>query len=177
MSLIFATQLAAVATGALALFAIVTAVFAFLAYRKQAEEVGLLVKQNEREAAERRKGQAARVFTGRLHSVTGGAYAKNNSDLPVYDAQFWYSEAGSLSGPYCLGQIPPGEPASTTSLDADDAPAHTILTFRDAADVCWVRMPNGALEEQSRPTARESVLAAIGQGMPPPADPEAPGVP
>ena len=39
MSLIFATQLTAVATAILAGFAIVTAVFAFLAFRKQAQEV------------------------------------------------------------------------------------------------------------------------------------------
>ncbi len=39
MSLIFATQLAAVGTAVLALFAIITAVFAFLAFRKQSKEV------------------------------------------------------------------------------------------------------------------------------------------
>ena len=181
MSLIFATQLTAAATAALAVFAIVTAAFAFLAYRKQALEVGILQRQMKeqqdavaREAAERRRAQAARVFTGRLHGVTGGPYAKNGSDLPVYDAQFWYSEPGELSGPsdpYDLGQIPPGEPASTSRLLADGALAHTILTFRDAAGIRWIRMPDGALEEQTRPTAQESVLAALGQPLP-----EVPGV-
>ena len=39
MSLIFATQLTAVATAVLAVFAIVTAVFAILAFRKQSKEV------------------------------------------------------------------------------------------------------------------------------------------
>ena len=39
MSLIFATQLTAVATATLAVFAIVTAVFAILAFRKQPQEV------------------------------------------------------------------------------------------------------------------------------------------
>ena len=39
MSLVFATQLTAVATVALAVFAIVTAVFAILAFRKQSKEV------------------------------------------------------------------------------------------------------------------------------------------
>jgi hypothetical protein len=39
MSLIFATKLTAGATAALAVFAIVTAVFAILAFRKQSKEV------------------------------------------------------------------------------------------------------------------------------------------
>jgi hypothetical protein len=39
MSLIFATQLTAIATAVLAVFAIVTAVFAILAFRKQSQEV------------------------------------------------------------------------------------------------------------------------------------------
>ena len=59
MSLIFATQLTAVATAALAVFAVVMAAFAFLAYRKQTQDVGILIDQNrehqqtlEREARE-----------------------------------------------------------------------------------------------------------------------------
>jgi hypothetical protein len=47
MSLIFATQLTAVATAALAVFAIVTAVFAFLAYRKQSKEVSDMARMLE----------------------------------------------------------------------------------------------------------------------------------
>ena len=90
MSLIFATQLTAVATAALAVFAIITAIFAFLAYRKQSREVaaieqqvkdqqeltqqqaGLLEiqgrqldlqqRQFDQQAGERRRAQASRVF-------------------------------------------------------------------------------------------------------------------
>lgn len=47
MSLLVATQITAVATAALAAFAIVTAVFAVLAFRKQSAEVGILGKQLE----------------------------------------------------------------------------------------------------------------------------------
>ncbi len=42
MSLIFATQLTAVATAILAVFAIVTAFYARQAFRKQSQEVSLL---------------------------------------------------------------------------------------------------------------------------------------
>lgn len=90
MSLIFATQLTAVATAVLAVFAIVTAVFALLAFRKQSREVGaiekqvtdqetltkqqaelleiqgrqldLQQKQFDQQAGERRRAQASRVF-------------------------------------------------------------------------------------------------------------------
>lgn len=46
MSLIFATQLTAGATAALAVFAIVTALFALLAFRKQSEEVRAIEQQS-----------------------------------------------------------------------------------------------------------------------------------
>jgi hypothetical protein len=45
MSLLVATQMTAIATAVLALFAIVTAVFAFLAFRKQSTEVTTLQGQ------------------------------------------------------------------------------------------------------------------------------------
>ena len=69
MSLIFATQLTAVATAVLAIGAIVTGVFAVLAFRKQSQEVGILVEQNrehqqtmEREAEAHHREQASRVW-------------------------------------------------------------------------------------------------------------------
>jgi ABC-type anion transport system duplicated permease subunit len=62
MSLIAAAQWTAVATIALAAFAIVTAVFAFLAFRKQTAEVDLQRKEFERAAEDRRRAQASRVF-------------------------------------------------------------------------------------------------------------------
>jgi hypothetical protein len=39
---------------------------------------------------------------------------------------------------------------------------HAILTFGDAAGVRWIRMPDGTLDEQKHPAARESVFAALG---------------
>ena len=56
MSLIFPTQLTAVATTVLAAFAIVTAWYARRAFRKQSQEVAILVKQHQREIADRRSG-------------------------------------------------------------------------------------------------------------------------
>jgi hypothetical protein len=62
MSLLGATILTAIATLALAVLAFITAIFALLAFRKQSQEVGLLLEQNKRDTDERRRAQAARVF-------------------------------------------------------------------------------------------------------------------
>jgi hypothetical protein len=96
MSLIFATQLTTIATAVLAAFAVITAVFALLAFRKQSREVDILLKQNQREADESRRAQAAYVFTAVPQSPGPEVrvYARNASHAPVYDAQFFYARDG-----------------------------------------------------------------------------------
>jgi hypothetical protein len=174
MSVDLSGEITAIATVALAVFAVVTAGFALLAYRKQAQEVDILLAERRREAGERRRAQAARVFTWvrpdppRL--IT--SHATNASDFPVYDAQLWYPANGSLPDPDDLGMIMP-----TTSVNGQrpmpvrDALATTTLTFRDAEGIRWIRMPDGTLIEQTCATACESILAALGQ--PQPSAPEA----
>lgn len=114
MSLIFATQLSAVATVALAVLALATAILAGLALRKQSREVAILVEENTRQAAERRRTQAARVFIGVPYDPPRlvSPYARNASDFPVFGAQFWYSGAQELAGPDELGVILPGKDSS-----------------------------------------------------------------
>ena len=144
MSSDLSAEITAIATAALAAFAVVTAVFAFLAYRKQTQEVGVLLEQNDHDVAQRRMAQAARVFTvvSRDPVSTARLSAKNASELPVFDAQFWYSEPGGASGPDDLGRIMPGDTvelpdaaARRIATDArdiqgqEDAPARAILTF------------------------------------------------
>jgi aconitase A len=67
MSLIFATQLSAVATVTLAVFAVVTGVFAFLAFRKQSEEVRA-IEQQVKDAQEltRQQAELLKVQSGQL---------------------------------------------------------------------------------------------------------------
>jgi len=62
MSLLTATQITAVTTAILAGGAIVTAVYAIRAFRKQSKEVALLQQQAERDIDERRRAQAAKVY-------------------------------------------------------------------------------------------------------------------
>jgi hypothetical protein len=50
----------------------------------------------------------------------------------------------------------------------DDALTTVTLTFRDAADVLWVRLPGGHLSEQAGPTTRDSILTAIKTAQPGP---------
>src|ERR1700729_1739148 len=104
--------LTAVATAVLAVFAIVTAWYARKAFRKQAEEVGLLLEQNKRDTEERRREQAARVFLGAPPDtgVLVSPYARNASDLPVYQVRIRYFEPDNpLPQPDELGVIAPGD--------------------------------------------------------------------
>jgi hypothetical protein len=67
MSLIFATQLTAVATAALAVFAIVTAVFAVLAFLKQSREVRAIERQvTDQQECTQQQGELLKVQSGQL---------------------------------------------------------------------------------------------------------------
>jgi hypothetical protein len=159
MSLTFATQLTAVATTVLAAFAVITAVFALLAFRKQSREVDILLKQNQREADESRRAQAAHVFTTVPHSPGPEVrvHARNASHAPVYDAQLFYAREDELTtGPDDLGVIMPGEEArGSLDISAGGSPGispsgafkKTWLAFRDAAGIYWMRTPDGVLWE------------------------------
>jgi hypothetical protein len=67
MSLIFATQLTAVGTAILAVFAVVTGVFAFLAFRKQSQEVRAIERQvHDQEELTRQQAELLKVQSGQL---------------------------------------------------------------------------------------------------------------
>ncbi len=147
MSLIAATQFTAVATGVLALFAIVTAVFAFLAFRKQSKEVGLLVEQAAREAEDRRKAQAAKVFVavgGLTPDMADEVRIRNSSDQPIYDLVASWADGAELQ------RVPHLMPRDEYPFFAD-APADAVmppvvwLDFRDAAGLRWRTTSRGQL--------------------------------
>jgi hypothetical protein len=223
MSLIFATQLTAVATTALAAFAIVTAVLAGLAFRKQSREVRAIERQvkdqeeltgqqarlleiqsgqlelqrqqldeqrqvdakqaavlelqadelrqslaqREREAEQRHRAQASRVFITQERARTAPAgypepegaepfvtaTVKNTSDQPIYDAELrWHvgSAGHGEPNPEPLGTILPGEEAGSmrpfpygVNMDVSGA----VVRFTDANGVRWLRRPDGYLNE------------------------------
>jgi hypothetical protein len=166
MSLIFATQLTAVATVALAVLALAAAIVAGIALRKQSRELATLIEENKQQAEDRRRSQALNVFIGippRSNRLVQPA-AYNSSSVPVFDAQFWYPGPDRMIGPDDLGMIMPGPVGlNGRQMHYDDALEFATLTFRDAEGARWIRMPDGTLKAQERGTARDSVLAAFGQ--------------
>jgi hypothetical protein len=166
MSLLGATILTAIATLALAVFAFITAIFAWLAFRRQSQEVGLLLEQNKRDTHDRHRAQASRVFLAVDHDEARhvSPYARNASDLPVYDAWIRYPGPGS-GRPQSedLGTIVPGGTVSAARLfsytDLDLMSA--ALMFRDAAGVHWARWPNGILAEIGSQYPTDSDLEAL----------------
>jgi hypothetical protein len=175
MSLIFATQLTAIATAVLAAFAIVTGVFAALAFRKQSREVGILAEQNDRDISDRRRDQAARVFiwaeaqappADQDQAVPGLiAHIKNTSQQPVYDGFIGYREGSQwIDGKERKPDLPsfpvlmPGEqqdvgigfaaPVPDSVFWKDNSGLLTSLRFRDAAGVHWRFRSDGRLDEE-----------------------------
>ena len=172
MSLIFATQLTAVATAALAAFAIFTGVFAYLAYRKQTQEVGILQKQMdeqlkatarqsdalELQAKERHRAQASKIFIVEDSAAGHENDFKlvNSSDQPVYKAIVHVQRnSGDPWASQDIGTLLPG-----ASLDVVTSQSgKTVLTFRDAADFYWLRAPDGELIERHPVQRFRSFLA------------------
>jgi hypothetical protein len=171
MSLILATQLTAIATAVLAVFAILTTIYAVRAFRKQSQEVGILAEQNERDSSDRRRAQAARVFIwteatagpNPQDAAVGGiiSHIKNTSQQPVYDG-FISCRDGSgrtADNPVipAFAVLMPGEQQDVTSTFAapvtgvlfweDNSALLAGLRFRDAAGVRWWIRSDGQLDE------------------------------
>jgi hypothetical protein len=223
MSLIFATQLTAVATTVLAAFAIATAWYARCAFLKQSQEVSAIERQvkdqealteqqarllevqssqlelqrqqfdeqrqvnarqaeilelqaNElreslaermREAEQRHRAQASRVFITqeRRRTAPAGhperpdaepfvtATVVNSSDQPIYDAELRWHVGTAGHGepnPEPLGAVMPGADASRmrpfpygVNMEVSGA----VVRFTDANGVRWLRRPDGYLGE------------------------------
>ena len=141
------------------MFAVVTAAFAFLAYRKQTQEVGILIDQNrehqqtlEREARERRGAQASRVFISLENpgERSDRINVTNTSEQPVYNVKIQWIAPGDVHSSQ-PGTILPGDRVTFEGLGVSgpfkgDEP-FAVLTFRDAAGVTWERLLNGDLRE------------------------------
>jgi hypothetical protein len=165
MSLIFATQLSAVATLALTMLALATAWYARKAFRKQSEEVRVLLEQNERDIQERRMAQAVRIFLGSEPGTSGSLvhYARNASDFPVYSANIWYWESsgispGNVAGHDPLGVIMPDKTLSGTAIPPGER-KYAFLAFRDAQGVYWIRTPSGEVHEARHMSEEDDIRA------------------
>jgi hypothetical protein len=146
MSLIAATQITAVATLALAVFAFVTAIFAFLAFRKQSQEVGMLRAEATRQASDRRKAQAAKVFValgGLTPDMADEVRAHNTSGQPIYDLVVAWADGAELQR---VPHLMPGEeyPFFTAPPEGVESPV-VWLDFRDAVGLRWRTTSQGHL--------------------------------
>jgi hypothetical protein len=103
----------ATGTAILAIGAAFTVIYAVKAFRAQAKELAILVKQYDRDEAERRMAQAAQVFVGadRTAGTLVRPYVKNGSNFPVFNAQSWSYRQGDLAELENLGVILPGRRA------------------------------------------------------------------
>ncbi|MGH3171820.1 MAG: hypothetical protein ACRDN0_38915, partial [Trebonia sp.] len=95
MSLLAATWTSAIATALLVIGAVVTALYARNAYLMQSRQTRLLQEQADRDIRQRRRAQAAQVFTwtemrpynGNHEDMRPAACIKNASEQPVYDIE------------------------------------------------------------------------------------------
>ena len=157
MSVDLSGEITAIATAVLAVGAIVTAVLAYMAFRKQNQEIVLLQQQVQDEAFVRRSGQASRVmFSEDLAMDPDGEEADisitltvtNCSDLPIFDVSFlwWRRGEGKVGTWRSVGVIPPGADASRD--ERFKSAVTTGVFFRDAAGLTWRCKPDGTLVEQ-----------------------------
>jgi hypothetical protein len=151
--MLVATWLTAVATSVLAVFAFFTAVLAYAAFRKQSAEVGALIEDRNREAAQRHRAQAAQVFTwvGELPLSDGeaprpAACVRNTSGQPIYDINVgWGSSFGAGTWRVLLPGNEDAIKGAGTSVADGTVPIW--IEFRDAAGVRWRATSRGELTE------------------------------
>lgn len=188
----------AIATAGLLIGAIITAIYAAKAFGKQSEQLedqrkinkeqtrvlGLQAKelsaslsQRERDAAERHRAQASRVFIWQeyregnpaqyeappdyirhLGSLPHGesrplmvAHVKNTSEQPVYDLVVtWTYDADSRQKSERQKPLMPDEEDIQLLLirpGEDSSPFSAVASFRDAAGVRWQIRPDGQFDE------------------------------
>jgi type II secretory pathway pseudopilin PulG len=181
----------AIATVGLLAGAVVTAIFAVKAFRKQAREVDLLQRQAERDVDERRRAQARLVFIylvdhpaehdlaaaadqmdaairAKDASVTVlAARLSNTSKQPVYDLVVQWSIGGNVFGDLQEEpQLMPGEERETQQtwpVSGGISIVAVTFHFSDAAGVRWRTTDRGGLAEVcgARPTHPERPTAAL----------------
>jgi len=176
----------AIATAGLLIGAIITAVYAIKAFGTQSEQLTdqreLNAKQTEvlelqaaelresiderkREAEQRHRAQASRVFIAQEISRTvPRGYAEqegvepfvtatvvNSSEQPIYDTELrWHLGPGPHGDPDPIGTIMPGDKASRMQpfpSTANMSNSGAYVRFTDANGVRWLRRPDGYLNE------------------------------
>ncbi len=131
----------------------------------QAEELRESLDQRMREAAERRRAQASRVFLTQEQDARGMDFGRpseppalvasihNSSDQPIYGVEVLWRRGSASWGepnPEPLPPVLPGVVAKATRQFPEDTNfdvSGAIVRFTDAAGVRWMRRPDGKLIE------------------------------
>jgi hypothetical protein len=123
-------------------------------------EIGLVVHHARRDAEERRRTQAAQVFTWVETSISANdvcpsdpgviVHVSNSSQQPVYDVAVTLP-----AGTEFLRLLLPKEQFTFRGDDPVTADSHFFaqLTFRDAAGLRWRTSSEGGLNEVVEPDA------------------------
>jgi hypothetical protein len=143
----------------------------------QAKELRESLEERQREADERRRGQASKVTAWFSLAKPGGgrwgAWIRNGSDLPVLDVRTFFhnvqeTQPGSRWEPVMRGSLsdeirvlPPQVDRffdiplefKRHSIECDDSVFVVSIEFTDASGNRWERDPRGALNPRN-PTAR-----------------------
>jgi hypothetical protein len=165
MSLLMATWTGALASVGLLIGAAITAWYARRAFREQSQEVALLQEQvkNEqcnrtREAADRRKAQAAKVFiwvTDPEDQSGPVVNVRNTSEQPVYELAITWADA-AVPMPVVTSDGGPFMPGVENAFDVPGLAGTDIavwLDFRDAAGLRWRTTSRGDITELPDPKA------------------------
>lgn len=177
ISILWATWITALSTAGLLVGAVITAIYAAKALRKQSEEVTLAREQAERDTQERRHAQAAQVFIVIATGVPASsgvlleARASNTSQQPVYDIEVqWRTSEGQFGQPMVKPQLLPKEittfPQHWTA-DQGITGLGVSMAFRDAAGIHWRSTDRGELTElcgRLNPSREQCMLAVGHQG-------------
>lgn len=143
----------------------------------QASELDESLKERKREAEQRRRAQASRVFFKadwypvEEDKIGVRVQVVNSSDQPVYIASLsWHPGSDELSEPRLLSTIRPEAQRDPTDSSiylwhlpsgTDMTSSEAVLTFRDASGIIWTRTSGVVLTE----LAPEEVENSRGAGL------------
>ena len=150
MSLIFATQLTAVATSALAAFAVVTAAFAILAFRKQSREVSdqaeLLQVQSSRLELQERQFEEQRTINRKRDELLDKQIRESEQRARTFDRQ--QAEAIDLKPGSTMRTVPGYAPNSLAKVHDADVANESRRPIRNVA--CRIEASPGSGLQEAR---------------------------
>jgi len=136
MSLIFATQLAAIATAVLAILAIVTAIFAILAFREQSKEVRdqasiLGIQSNQLEEQRKINALQAKELEASLKERARHLRVAEREQADAIGFAWWPASHVLIMNP--PAPLPPGAPRHPRAVTAADTSGMSVLVVENAS--------------------------------------------